>query len=300
MSPGLAVRASARIASSVWWQRHRDAPIAGTVARRLSENRRWSGVRQSLWPRLSGFLLLLICLAVVGCYLIWLPQTGAPPLTRLCQGSSVDNNRIPQPGDLAQCGSILACGRPACCRPGHCDGHPTCGGLPQSAGRADQSVRPDRHHRVHGWSSSCCGPVSIRIGTWVGVGLPLYHHLMSVADHYVCLLLHYGSAATRTMVQTGLLILVCLAVPANMRFAKNEGEHHRRLYEHFERGMQAGVPLSRLVRSTSARELHPDSELMSRLLRMLKSARNGKYVHLNDDEPSQIAAGSPGSNRVIR
>ncbi len=146
---------------------------------------------------------------------------------------------------------------------------------------------------VVGLSRSGLGPGTGLATRYITIACPL---LIVV---YVSWLV-YGSATTKAWVQAGLLVVFCLAIPANVRLARIQGEYHCSRVVHFERGMQAGVPLSQLVQATG-HQLLPDAKEMSRLLKMLKSARSGKYAFLNVDEPSHVAAHLPdGGARMTR
>ena len=260
----------------------------------------WSGIRQSGWTRTSGILLLLLCSVVVGFYLWGYQKPAQHPYPRSVKEvlsttteylSLVICPRLdrywPAAGLLVMGLITVTLMRLAAV----CWNKPT--ERTRASGLIAIIVSMVGMAIVVGLSRSGLGPGTGLATRYITIACPL---LIAV---YVSWLV-YGSAATKAWVQAGLLVVFCLAIPANVRLARLQGEYHRSLYVRFERGMQAGVPLSQLV-SDLSQKLYPNPKDMSRLLKMLKSARNGKYALLNVDEPSQVAAHSAdGGARMTR
>jgi hypothetical protein len=260
----------------------------------------WSGIRHGGWTRALGILLLLLCSLVVACYLSGYQKPGHHPNPRSVKEVLSTTTEYlslvicPNLGQYWPAAGLLVAGL-----------------VTATVSRLAVVYRntPSERARASGLVAIIVSMVGLAVvvglsRSALGPGMGLSSRYITIAcpllsAMYVAWLV-YGSAAARNVVHAGLLVLVCLAVRGNVRTAGFVGDYHRALYVRLERGIQAGVPVSQLV-STACPKLDPDPKMMSRAFKMLKSARIGKFAFLNDDEPSQIAAGSPGGGaKTIR
>jgi hypothetical protein len=126
-----------------------------------------------------------------------------------------------------------------------------------------------------GLSRSYFGAVGGRASRYVTIAAPL---LCAV---YVAWLAHGPSLAQR-VVHNVLLALVCLAMPANIKFGLRFGEDRLSAYRSVERSLKARAHRSVLMRKACP-ALFPDPEIAYKCFKMLKDARVGDFANLVDD-----------------
>ncbi len=126
-----------------------------------------------------------------------------------------------------------------------------------------------------GLSRSYFGAVGGRASRYVTIAAPL---LCAV---YVAWLAHGPSSAQR-VVHIVLLALVCLAMPANIKFGLRFGEDRLSVYRSVERSLKARAHRSVLMRKACP-ALFPDPEIAYKCFKMLKDARVGDFANLVDD-----------------
>jgi hypothetical protein len=139
-----------------------------------------------------------------------------------------------------------------------------------------------------GWSRSGLGPGSGRGSRYITLSAPL------LSAVYVAWLI-YGPGPARRAVHLGLLAAVCLAIPFQVRIARDLAEQRRLFYQRLERQMEAGMPGSQVV-ARACPMLYPDPELTYQCFRMLKQARVGRFTYFVDDRLATV----PGSGVITR
>jgi hypothetical protein len=132
-----------------------------------------------------------------------------------------------------------------------------------------------------GVSRSGLGPASGLASRYITIAAPL------LAAIYVAWLV-CGPAPARWAVHIGLLILVCLAIPANREVGRLIGEQRGAALREVERSLEAGMPASQLMGRVCP-ALLPDPNSACDCFAMLKSARIGKFKYFIDD---RVAAGA--------
>jgi hypothetical protein len=126
-----------------------------------------------------------------------------------------------------------------------------------------------------GLSRSGLGPVSGLASRYITIAAPLLGAL------YIAWLM-YGSPSARRVVHIGLLVLVCLAIPANAEIGRLIGKERRAALDQVEQGLKARMPASRLM-SRVCPALLQDPDQARECFRMLKSARVGDFKYFVDD-----------------
>jgi hypothetical protein len=126
-----------------------------------------------------------------------------------------------------------------------------------------------------GISRSGFGPTAGLCSRYITISLPLLGVL------YFAWLL-YGPALARRAVHISLLALVCAGMSTHVRGARAGGEARRALYTKVERGLQRGLPASRVV-DLAHPELFVDRSVIHSRFQMLKEARVGKFRNMVDD-----------------
>jgi hypothetical protein len=126
-----------------------------------------------------------------------------------------------------------------------------------------------------GLSRSYFGAVGGRASRYVTISAPLICALYVVW-------LTYGPSSARSIVHIVLLALVCLAIPANIKFGLRFGEDRLYVIRSVERGLSAHAHISALMRKVCP-ALFPDPEIAYECFKMLKAARIGNFANLVDD-----------------
>jgi hypothetical protein len=126
-----------------------------------------------------------------------------------------------------------------------------------------------------GWSRSGLGPGTGLSSRYVTLTAPMLGVL------YVAWLT-YGPPRARRLVDAGLLALVCLALPANVKSGLKYGAFARAGELRVEGALKARVPAAQLVQR-HGRFVHPNPAVVAECFRMLKAARFGAFASLNDD-----------------
>jgi hypothetical protein len=139
-----------------------------------------------------------------------------------------------------------------------------------------------------GVSRSGLGPASGLASRYITIAAPLLTAI------YVAWLV-CGPASARWVIHIGLLILVGLAIPANLEVGRLIGAQRGAALRDVERGLQARMPASQLMGRVCP-ALLPDASSASDCFNMLKSARIGKFKYFIDDR----VAAAPGDAKVLR
>jgi hypothetical protein len=135
--------------------------------------------------------------------------------------------------------------------------------------------------------------------SFFGAGGGLASRYVTMAAPLLCALyvawLAYGPIPARRAVHIVLLALVCLALPANIKFGLRLGEDRRSVYRSVEHSLKARAHASVLMRKVCP-ALFPDPEIAHQCFKMLKDARVGNFKYFVDD---RVATG-PEAPTVIR
>lgn len=94
--------------------------------------------------------------------------------------------------------------------------------------------------------------------------------------------LAYGPRRASVAIHAALLLLCCLAVQSSWDHAREFGRHRLAMAAKLERGLDAQVPASELMK-TSFPELYADPLIVYNYFKELKAANFGKYARLVDD-----------------
>lgn len=130
-----------------------------------------------------------------------------------------------------------------------------------------------------GYSRSGLGPGSGAYSRYITVTTPL------LGVVYFSWLL-YGRPAARRSVQFGLLVLICVGMPAQYRSARDVGRARRDLYARIEHGLESGMRPDGLLDLACPR-LFPDRVTVYRCFQMLKDAHVGAFRHMAADGQKQ-------------
>jgi hypothetical protein len=151
--------------------------------------------------------------------------------------------------------------------------------------------RPGERPRVLGLSCALASFLSVALA--IGWGRGGQGEVAGLQDRYVTLSVPglilvylvfalYGPGSTRRLVPMSLLCGLCLLAWPNTQ----EGlEHGRKMAEHiaaFDRDLAAGMPAYRLARR-HAPYLHPSQDELAAGLRLLRTARVGRFSRLRPD-----------------
>ncbi len=135
-----------------------------------------------------------------------------------------------------------------------------------------------------GLSRSGLGPGFGLSGRYIPISAPLLSALYFAW-------LAYGPAPARRVVHAGLLLLVCLAVPANAEFGMLCGDYKRSVFLQVERSLEAGLPASQLM--SQAKPLFPwKPKYVYESFKMLRDARIGKFKDFVDDRVAAVPEAS--------
>jgi hypothetical protein len=93
----------------------------------------------------------------------------------------------------------------------------------------------------------------------------------------------YSPARLQRVLQTCLLLLVCLGVPDSFQRASQRDELRLQLFKRVERALKGGITESQFL-NVAYPGLYPDRGAISWLLKMLRSSGVGKFKYLHDDQ----------------
>jgi hypothetical protein len=255
----------------------------------------WSGREPGLAARAIGLSLLTGCLLVVALYLIGYtsPAHQGPPPTVLAVATTtleylslVVCANAPNYWRLASLTVVLLVGVTLVLLVVVVLRHPE--ERPRALALSAMILSMLSAAAAVGLSRSYVGAVGGLASRYVTISAPLLYAL------YVAWLA-YGSSSSRRVVHSVLLALVCLAIPANIKFALRFGEDRLSVYRSVERGLKARAHRSVLMRRACP-ALFPDPEIAYKCFKMLKDARVGNFKYFVDD---RVATG-PEAPTVIR
>jgi hypothetical protein len=107
--------------------------------------------------------------------------------------------------------------------------------------------------------------------------------------------LAYGPALTQRGIHVGLLVVVCMVMPANTAFGLRYGRDIRAHMQSVERGLTAGMSASQLM-SRACPALFSSPKIVYESFQMLRAARIGRFAYFVDDR----VAASPDPSRALR
>jgi hypothetical protein len=145
-----------------------------------------------------------------------------------------------------------------------------------------------------------CAAVAVglfRAGLGPGLGRSS-RYVTTTAPLFCCVYvswLVYGPARARRLIHLAMILMVILAVPANIRFGRWLGERQRAIYVKIERGMRAHSPISVAVKK-SWPALHTEQKMIDESFKMLKKARVGRFGYLVEDSMAE----APNPSKAIR